>query len=296
MIEASSSHPCVRFGSIHPSEKHPCFLCGAEIGQESSRCARCTYLICPKCNRCYCSMSIVQKKTWSDIHATFCMNLEKLKLFSISDMDAIGGDSQVSVHAASALSYCRDIVNGQGTVERIENWAPKPIRDLFSLPYQWFEFLGTCLDVGCGERGSRNKWVGVDSAKLDILYVRASALSLPFRDKSFSTVTCFETIEHAGQRNEQVAVIREMTRVATQRVIVGSVNRTGPSTVGGIEVYKGSRNPYHTRELDPGEFLELVREIQFPASFYHSIEDRSGNIQMKRGLGGLVNYGVVNLR
>jgi SAM-dependent methyltransferase len=55
--------------------------------------------------------------------------------------------------------------------------------------------------------------------------VRCSAYRLPFRDGAFDVVTCWELLHHL---DTPVQAIREMLRVARQRIIIFEPNRINP--------------------------------------------------------------------
>lgn len=87
---------------------------------------------------------------------------------------------------------------------------------------------GPVLDVGCGSGAyvldprvqmikgcDVNRFV--DWATRPNSFVQASALQLPYRDRSFDMVTCFETLEHLECPAEAVA---ELARVSRRSVIV----------------------------------------------------------------------------
>jgi Methyltransferase domain len=57
--------------------------------------------------------------------------------------------------------------------------------------------------------------------------VRADGTRLPFADRSFDLVTCFATVEHAGPRASQRALLGELCRVGRQ-VCVTTPNRWYP--------------------------------------------------------------------
>jgi len=127
------------------------------------------------------------------------------------------------------------------------------------------------LDVGCGtgygaallaEKAAGV--VGVDSAWEAIQYARgnyfqqnlsfacADCRDLPFRDHSFDQAVLFEVIEHVA---EQPRCLSEIRRVLTPEgtLILSTPNPAGPTKV--IE----EPNPFHKRELQEQELLELLR-------------------------------------
>ena len=90
--------------------------------------------------------------------------------------------------------------------------------------------MGLTLDVGCGNsaRGDVNVdllvpediWQGkavTCNRKHIPNFIQASAYFLPFKKGSFGKVVCYHTIEHL---NEPIRALKEMSRVANDRVIV----------------------------------------------------------------------------
>lgn len=183
--------------------------------------------------------------------------------------------------------------------ERIDKETPLIIKELCFFPYQWVQEMnltGSFLDVGCGEENFGSKLfncTSIDIARdLDTDYIQADAQRLPFLNRSFDYITLFETIEHI---KEQRKVINELVRVARRKVFVGSINKDGPNFIDGIEIYKGTQNPYHLKELGIAEFKDLFRDYP-KKSFYHSVYD--GEFKMKLDLSprGYCNYVIVEVR
>ena len=130
------------------------------------------------------------------------------------------------------------------------------------------------LDVACGEgygaaalaRAGASQVVGVDiseetcahaRAKYGIDARRGSAEELPLADRSFNLVVSFETLEHL---REPARFLSECARVLVPDglLIVSTPNRP---------VYRQDvDNPFHHREYDRQEFLELLSERFDPAS------------------------------
>ena len=106
--------------------------------------------------------------------------------------------------------------------------------------------VGTGLgDIPCGardlahENGVRLTTIGLDAAavlasacraSLDHS-VRASALSLPFADKSIDVVMCSQVLHHFAGPDADV-LLREMNRVARVRVIVADIRRSWLAAAG----------------------------------------------------------------
>jgi ubiquinone/menaquinone biosynthesis C-methylase UbiE len=124
------------------------------------------------------------------------------------------------------------------------------------------------LDAGCGvgfgahvlhTAGARSV-AGVDAFAGAIVEAREQAhpglefvvgdvRELPFGEREFDLVTCFEVIEHVA---EQERVVDELARVMRP----GGVLAISTPIPGAIAV----SNPHHVAELDPHEFERLLRE------------------------------------
>jgi SAM-dependent methyltransferase len=125
------------------------------------------------------------------------------------------------------------------------------------------------LDVGCGTgygtavmaAAGAARCTGIDVAAdaVDaarqrfggerVEFVTGDATVLPFGEASFELVTCFEVIEHVA---EQRAVLAELARVLKPggMMLISSPNR---------DRYPPG-NPFHVRELTPGELKALLTE------------------------------------
>jgi SAM-dependent methyltransferase len=127
------------------------------------------------------------------------------------------------------------------------------------------------LDVGCGtgygsallaEKAGRV--VGVDNAWDAVQYARANYLqqnlsfacadcrSLPFQDNFFDRAIVFEVIEHVS---EQTRCLAEIRRVLGPK---GMLILSTPNPAGPTKAIDGP-NPFHQRELQEHELLELLR-------------------------------------
>ncbi len=83
--------------------------------------------------------------------------------------------------------------------------------------------------------------------------VRCSAVSLPFAERSFDVVTCWELLHHL---DDPVSALREMWRVAARRLIVFEPNRINPG-----HIVLGLTRAEERRSLlfSPGHLRRLVR-------------------------------------
>jgi len=158
--------------------------------------------------------------------------------------------------------------------ERIDSGAPEIIQDLFSLPYSFTKQLlaenETVLDVGGGEERLGHHLLGAKDIDVDAFLKNdftGSILDLPFKDKEYETVICFETIEHV---KSPLKAVSELVRVASKQVIVGSVNSAGRNFIGGnVAIWKGSSNEFHLSEMNNVEFKHLLSGLN--AKFYSSM-------------------------
>lgn len=137
----------------------------------------------------------------------------------------------------------------------------------------------TVLDVACGEGyGSflmaevAHSVVGVDISdeavrhassaysNQNLKFIQGSASSLLFPNDSFDVVVSFETIEHLLEQEEMIAEIRRVLRPSGV-LVISSPNRPIYSEE------SGEHNEFHVKELDFGEFDELLK-TRFPAVQY----------------------------
>jgi SAM-dependent methyltransferase len=129
---------------------------------------------------------------------------------------------------------------------------------------------GPFLDVGCGTGAYvlhgdlRFPSYGCDVRRFDawaanpVRFSIADAARLPFRDASFDTVSCFETIEHLPA---PLPAIRELARVSRRLVIVTVPNcdRTEGMRRSGL-VYAPYVDPTHVNFLDLPALVSLLEE------------------------------------
>ena len=92
--------------------------------------------------------------------------------------------------------------------------------------------------------------------------VRGSAYALPFEDRRFDAVACWELLHHL---DDPVAALREMTRVARQRVIVFEPNRINP---GHVYLAMSRENERRSLRFSPGHLRRLVRAAGGRSAFH----------------------------
>jgi Methyltransferase domain len=68
----------------------------------------------------------------------------------------------------------------------------------------------------------------IEQLYVGVRYVEASALSLPFRDRSFDLVHSAAVLEHIGGRGNQAKMISECVRVARRGICLTTPNRWFP--------------------------------------------------------------------
>jgi len=124
-----------------------------------------------------------------------------------------------------------------------------------------FELCDRILDLGCGDgtyipylQMKAIEVVGLDcnvkklmkAKNLSIQAIRADALHLPFKDKSFDLVWASEVIEHTPT----LEVFSELERVAKEKIVATVPNPSGP-------YYR--RDPTHVLEYDIPELQDFLK-------------------------------------
>jgi ubiquinone/menaquinone biosynthesis C-methylase UbiE len=105
--------------------------------------------------------------------------------------------------------------------------------------------------VGVEYSGPTARNASTSFPRPNLSFVQADARSLPLREASFDVVTSFETIEHFDRQDAFVAEVRRVLR-ADGCFIVSTPDRDIYSPPG------TPPNPFHVREMDRTEFLDLL--------------------------------------
>ena len=178
--------------------------------------------------------------------------------------------------------------------ERVDNETPEAIVELFSAPYRYFSpmfwELGfkNMLDVGCGNGSGTSlmqkyfpQVVGVDKDILEIKpnFIQSKVTDLKnFPDNSVDGAFCFEVIEHLNEE-DQKKLIAELYRVSKKGFVIGSVNKEGPNTIKGTEIFKGEKNKFHIKELTILDFVAIGDSLEKNyAQYYGSKYDKTAEV------------------
>jgi SAM-dependent methyltransferase len=105
--------------------------------------------------------------------------------------------------------------------------------------------------VGVEFAGATVRNAAVNFPRPNLCFVQADARSLPLSDASIDVVTSFETIEHFDRQDEFVSEVRRILR-SDGCFIISTPDR---------EIYNppgAAPNPFHVREFDRAEFLDLL--------------------------------------
>ena len=154
--------------------------------------------------------------------------------------------------------------------DRYQSLAPKTL-PCFTLIMAFLNLNSndTVLDLGCGvgdwtqEFNRLAKWtVGVDAHReplirakgkhRDVDFVIADAGAIPFRDASFSKVSCLSVIEHLDR---PILLLREMARVMKDGSTTVLVT---PDAKSAIHRYSVVYDPTHKRLYNQKELVSLV--------------------------------------
>jgi GT2 family glycosyltransferase/2-polyprenyl-3-methyl-5-hydroxy-6-metoxy-1,4-benzoquinol methylase/uncharacterized coiled-coil protein SlyX len=141
--------------------------------------------------------------------------------------------------------------------------------------YAWasrFSAAARVLDLGCGEgfgpallAGCAREVVGVDIDPHTVAHAQAHYPRDNLRflvgsmtdprllagDAGYDVITCFEALEHVGEQDRLLAVVRRL-------LVPGGLFLTSTPDVAVYTHEHGNRNPYHVRELTEAEFRALL--------------------------------------
>ena len=121
-----------------------------------------------------------------------------------------------------------------------------------------------------------------------VKFVRADGRALPFADKRFDLVTCFATLEHAGNRTQQHTLVQELCRVG-KSVCITTPNRWYPLEFHSLlplvhwlpprafrKVLRVLGQEFFSREANLNLLSEADVEAMFPPGFH--VEKRRGRL------------------
>lgn len=84
--------------------------------------------------------------------------------------------------------------------------------------------------------------------------IRANLVALPFRDLSFSAAVSLQVVEHIW---DPLAYLRELARCTSGPIVISTPNR--PVHSPGLERGERPTNPFHVREFDAVELIDLLK-------------------------------------
>jgi ubiquinone/menaquinone biosynthesis C-methylase UbiE len=118
--------------------------------------------------------------------------------------------------------------------------------------------------IGCDLSADALAFAAKSYRRYNLLFVRASAPHLPFRDQCFEVVVSFETIEHL-EGKDQLLYLGEISRALQDgRYFICSTPRK--EVIKGLHGEKWS--PYHLQELSTEEFKQLLDQHFNVVSWY----------------------------
>lgn len=194
---------------------------------------------------------------------------EGLMAHSLSQVSAVnrwlGGDGGLRAGLAPVLQgrsgvRVLDVGAGDGTtLARLATWARG----------RGVEVTAVGVDlhpVSCATARARVGRSGAGPADREsVAVVRGDGLALPFTDSSFDVVLSSLTLHHFDDLGAAVS-LREMSRVASKRIVVSDLRRSRASLVGArllaATVWRG--NPY-TRHDGPVSVLRAFRPEELAA-------------------------------
>jgi SAM-dependent methyltransferase len=107
--------------------------------------------------------------------------------------------------------------------------------------------------VGLEYAGATVRNAAANFPRPNLRFIQGDARALPFEEASIDVVTSFETIEHFDSQQIFVAEVRRVLR-PDGCFIVSTPDRDFYSPPG------SAPNPFHVRELDRAEFLDLLHQ------------------------------------
>jgi len=138
----------------------------------------------------------------------------------------------------------------------------------------------TVLDIACGEGygasflskvAAKVMAVDVDAATIEkaeekykadnLDFISGSILQIPFPDRSFDMITCFETLEHVAEHEEAMTELKRVLKPGGI-LMISTPDRTNYSEK------RNYKNPFHKKELNAEEFKSLIRKFFSSSSFY----------------------------
>jgi glycosyltransferase involved in cell wall biosynthesis/SAM-dependent methyltransferase len=162
-------------------------------------------------------------------------------------------------------------------------WAMSAVRGRSVLDVACGTGYGSAMLLHAGARSVRA--VDVSAAALDFArktyagpaYVRADALTLPFRGSSVDVVVSLETIEHLVDERRFLQGLRALLRTGGE-LLVSSPN----------VVLTHNTNPYHVHEMTLDELQELLRSAGFRVT---DVRGQYWRLGPRRGIWRLGGFG-----
>jgi len=150
----------------------------------------------------------------------------------------------------------------------------------------------TVLDIACGEGygasllakvAAKVMAVDIDGATIqkaaekykaeNLDFLTGSLLQIPFPDRSFDMITCFETIEHITEHEQALSELKRVLKPG------GILMISTPDRVNYSEI-REYKNLFHRKELDGEELKSLIRKF-FSSSVFYKQQSVSGSQLIK---------------
>jgi len=192
--------------------------------------------------------------------------------------------------------------NEDGVTERNEGGAPYQIDDWLQFPYKYFSrMLGdkesTLLDLACGANPQRpildSHWKTVRSGDYEAEgrdITRMNILDIP-TDTNYNGVYSLETIEHVDYRHHDI-IVSNLLSIATDFVLLGTVNLDGPTHLDEHEIWKGEKNLFHVAEYDIAHWKGLVSRYN-PEYFQSVYKDGVWSMERELNSDGVSIYALI---